>query len=306
MRDAIVIGGGPAGLSAALMLGRAHRSVLLLDAGEPRNAAAEAVHNLLGLEGTPPAELRRIGREALKPYKSVDIQDGPVTTVARSSTGAFTVHGRESRRLLLATGLADELPDISGVRALWGRAAFHCPYCHGYELTGSRVAVIGASPDRVRLALHLSRFTPGVTLCGDGARPAEADRALLAARAIPVRCEPITRLEGKERRLDQIVFEGGPPEPARAVFVRTTLSQRSPIAGDLGCALLPDGLVEVDDFGRTSVPGVWAAGDMARRASVPMPFAAVIAAAASGTIAAGALDQDLLAADFGLAGLVRP
>ncbi|MEV0388256.1 NAD(P)/FAD-dependent oxidoreductase [Nonomuraea sp. NPDC050643] len=300
MRDVIIIGGGPAGLAAALTLGRAHRDVLLLDADEGRNATADAVHNLFGHDGTPPAELRRLAAEQVKPYESVELRRTPVPGAHRTPAGTFAAGDERARRLLLATGLKDDLPAIAGLPGLWGRSAFHCPYCHGHEVTGTRVSVIGAGPDRVRLALHLTRFTSGLTLSTHGAPLAPDARDLLARHGVPVRCEPITRLEGRSGRLDQIVYESGAPAPADAVFVKTTLAQRSPLAAGLGCAAFPDATVRVDEFCRTSVPGVYAAGDMARRATVPMPFAAVIAAAASGTIAAGALDQDLLSEDFAL------
>jgi thioredoxin reductase len=206
----------------------------------------------------------------------------------------------EARRLLLATGLADELPAIDGLAALWGRSAFHCPYCHGFEASGRRLAVLGAGPERVRLALQLTRFTDDLVLCADG-EPLPRDLAeLLAANAVPVRAERVTRFEGGDGRLERIVLARGEPLDRDAVFISTVLRQRSDLAGRLGCTLLPDGCVEVDELARTSVPGVYAAGDMAHRAALPRPFAAVSWASASGTLAGAMLDQDLLATDFGL------
>jgi thioredoxin reductase len=206
----------------------------------------------------------------------------------------------EARRLLLATGLVDELPDIDGLAALWGRSAFHCPYCHGFEVSGRRLAVLGAGPERVRLALQLTGFTDDLVLCTNG-EPLPRDLAeLLAANGVQVRGEPITRLEGGNGRLERIVLERGEPLDRDAVFIPTVLHQRSDLAGRLGCTLLPDRCVEVDELARTSVPGVYAAGDMAHRASLPMPFAAVSWASASGTLAGAMLDQDLIVADFNL------
>ncbi|MEV4222005.1 NAD(P)/FAD-dependent oxidoreductase [Nonomuraea sp. NPDC049725] len=321
MFDVVIVGGGPTGMSAALALGRVHRSALLLDAGEGRNAAAPNVHNFLTRDGTPPGELRKLGREELAAYPSVRARTGTVAGVSARDgegfrlelSGGGTVGGTvgdtaggtvggtvEGRRLLLATGLADELPGPPGVRELWGRSAFHCPYCHGYECTGRRVAVLGADPSRVRLALQLSRFAAGVVLCADG-RPLDPEaRAALEGHGVGVREEAVTRLEGDGGRLERIMFASGPPVERDAVFVVNVPRQRSGLAARLGCAAFADGCVEVNEFGQTSVPGVYAAGDMARRASVPVPLAAVIAAAASGTVAAAALDQDLLSADFGL------
>ncbi|NUR85452.1 MAG: NAD(P)/FAD-dependent oxidoreductase [Nonomuraea sp.] len=301
MFDVVIVGGGPAGMSAALSLGRVHRKVLLVDAGEGRNAAAENVHNFLTRDGTPPAGLRELGHAELKAYPSVRTRTATVTDVREGFRLDLSDGGTvEGRRLLLATGLADDLPGPRGVRALWGRSAVHCPYCHGYECTGRRVAVLGAEPARVRLALQLSRFAAEVTLCADGRALDPGMRATLETYGVGVRCEAVTRLEGTDGRLEQIVFENGPPLAADAVFVMNVPRQRSDLAARLSCTTFADGCVEVDELGRTSVPGVYAAGDMARRASVPVPLAAVVAAAAGGTVTAAALDQDLLSADFGL------
>ncbi|MER5419141.1 NAD(P)/FAD-dependent oxidoreductase [Streptosporangium roseum] len=305
MFDVVVVGGGPAGMSATLTLGRAHRAVLLLDAGEGRNAPAEAVHNFLTRDGTPPSRLRELGRDELSAYPGVQVRGGAVTGVGVPDGGGFRLSlsgggTADARRLLLATGLADEMPDLRGVGPLWGRSAFHCPYCHGHECAGKPVAVIGAEPARVRLALQLSRFASDVVLCTGGAPVDPALRAKLEAHGVPVRCEAISRLEATGDALERIVFESGPPLAREAVFVVNVPRQRSDLAARLGCAAFADACVEVDEFGRTSVPGVYAAGDMARRATVPVPLAAVISAAASGTVAAAVIDQDLLGADFGL------
>lgn len=305
MYDVVIVGGGPAGMAAALTLGRVHRRVLLLDAGQGRNAPAGHVRNFLTRDGTPPSRLRELGRQELSAYPAVRFRAGTATGARTAEGGGFRLELSDggtvdARRLLLATGLADDLPGPRGVEALWGRSAFHCPYCHGYECTGRRVAVIGAEPPRVRLALQLSRFAAEVTLC-TGGRPLDpAARATLESHGVAVRCEPVTHLEDDDGRLERLVFESGPPLPAEAVFVVNVPRQRSGLAARLGCASFDDGCVEVDEFGRTSVPGVYAAGDMARRATVPIPLAAVISAAASGTVAGSVIDQDLLCTDFGL------
>ncbi|MEV4889463.1 FAD-dependent oxidoreductase [Nonomuraea sp. NPDC055795] len=305
--DVVIVGGGPAGLAAALTLGRAHRHVLLLDTGHGRNAPAEAVHNFLTRDGTPPAALRELAREELSAYPSVEIREETVTDVRPGFR--VELSGGETagaRRLLLATGLSDDLPGPPGVEALWGRSAFHCPYCHGWEVTGRPVAVIGASPARVRLALQLSRFAD-VALC-TGREPLDpASRAKLLAQGVTVRDERIARLEATGDQLERIVFEDGPPLPRQAVFVvNVPRRHQTDLAARLGCATFTDGCVEVNEFGQTGVPGVYAAGDTARRATVPVPLAAVIAAAASGTVAGAAIDQDLLSADFDLPAFAAP
>ena len=304
MYDAIVVGGGPAGLSAALTLGRVRRTTLVLDSGAYRNATAEHAQNIFTRDGTPPEELRRIGREQLAAYPTVEIE--PLNAEHARSTGdAFEVRLsdgsiRTARRLLLATGVADELPDIDGLADLWGKGAFHCPYCHGYEVRDQSLAVIGSGERYADLALHLRRLSDDVALCTNGGADLDPDLiALLSDQGIAVRDEAIDGLVSKDGVLDRIEFESGEPLTRQAVFTSFTPRQRSALPTQLGCARFDDDAVEVDDFGRTSVIGVYATGDMARRATMPAPFAAVIAAAASGTIAAAALDRDLLAADLG-------
>jgi thioredoxin reductase len=305
MYDATIVGGGPAGLAAALTLGRSRRTVLLLDAGQGRNAPAAAVHNLLAHDGTPPAQLRRIGREQLARYPGVQTREATVDdAVALSGEGfRLQLRGADSvtaRRLVLATGLVDELPAIDGLAPLWGRSAFHCPYCHGFEVGGRRLAVLGAGPERVRLALQLTRFTDDLVLCTNG-EPLPHDLAeLLVGNGVQVQSEPVAYFEGDGDRLERIILERGSALERDAVFIQTVLRQRSDLTGRLGCRLLPDGCVAVDEFARTSVPGVYAAGDMAHRATLPTPFAAVSWASASGTLAGAMLDQDLIGTDFKL------
>jgi thioredoxin reductase len=310
MYDAIIVGGGPAGLAAAQTLGRSLRATLVLDSGEPRNGPAAHMHNFLSRDGTPPAELRQIAREELGRYTTVELRDLPALTAEALPEGGFAVGLPgggvvEGRQLLLATGVVDDLPPIEGLASLWGRAVFHCPYCHGYETRGTRLAVLGGTPAAVNLALHLRRFSHDVVLCTHG--PAELDPALteaLARNGVPVREEPVGKVEGRDGRLERIVFEGGDVLPRDAMFCAIApLRQRSELPRQLGCRMLEDDSVEVDELGRTSVPGVYTAGDMARRANGGrMP--AVIAAAASGALAGAALDKDLLAIDTGLAGPV--
>jgi thioredoxin reductase len=179
--DVVIVGGGPAGLNAALTLGRARRSVLLVDSGRPRNAPAQAVHGFLTRDGLPPAELRRIGRQQLAAYPTVEVRDTEVLDVriVGEPSGGFLVTLAEgsvtrARRLLLATGLVDQLPPIDGLAELWGNSVLHCPYCHGFEVRGQALAVLGGDPRAIQLAAHLTRFSPDVALCTNGA-PLEAE-----------------------------------------------------------------------------------------------------------------------------------
>ena len=289
--DVMIIGGGPAGLAAALTLGRSMRSTVLFDSGAPRNAPAEAMHNVLGRDGTPPARLREDGRRELAAYPTVSVRADAVASVAPGFT-ATLASGEEvaGRRVLLATGAVDDLLPIPGLAERWGRTVLHCPYCHGYEQRGRRLAVLGASAHHVFIATLLRRYSADVVLLANGEEP-PAD-----VLDLPVFPEPVAALDGAA----DVVFADGSRLERDGVFAGGAWHQHTTFAQDLGCALLPDGCVEIDEFGRTSVAGVSAAGDMAHRASLPGPMAAVSIATAAGVVAAVAFDQELHAADTGL------
>jgi thioredoxin reductase len=307
MLDVVIVGAGPAGLNAALLLGRARRQVLVCDAGAPRNAPVAHLHGFLSRDGLPPAELRRIAREQLTTYGSVELRQVQVAASSPADDGAgFVVtladDTRErARRLLLATGVVDHLPAIDGLAPLWGRSIFNCPYCDGWEVRDQPLAVLGADERALRLAVHLTRWSGDVVWCSNGPLPAplaDAARAPLAARGVRLRQEPIVRLEGEDGRLARVMLATGESVERRAAFVHPPTRQRSQLPEQLGCVLLEDGSVSVGELGQTSVPGVFAAGDMARRPTMPVPGAQVVIAAAEGAIAAVAIDQDLVISDL--------
>jgi thioredoxin reductase len=196
--------------------------------------------------------------------------------------------------------MIDELSPVDGLAELWGSGIFHCPYCHGFEIRDQALAMLGATQPAVHLALHLTRFSRDVVLCTNAAELDAEARSLLEANGVPVREAPIARLEGRDGRLELVVFADGETLRRDAMFCTSRLRQRSELPAQLGCTTFDDGCVEIDDFGLTSVPGVYAVGDMARRATQPRPAAAVIAAAATGTIAGIAIDKELLATDLGI------
>lgn len=265
--DAVVIGGGSAGLQAALTLGRVHRRTLLLDAGRYRNDPAHHMHNFLGHDGTPPSALRAAARADLAGYDTVTVRDAAVASVGRDGDGFRVVLGDEeitTRGLVLATGVRDTLPDVPGLAGLWGGVVAHCPFCHGHEFSGRRVAVLG-DPG------HLAGLMGPVASSVEGVDP-----------------ERVSRLEPADEGL-RVVLEDGTSEEYAGMFVATVLSQAAPFAEQLGLALLPSGCVEVDAMGRTSVPGVHAAGDMAHVRELAMPMASVLTAAASGLVAGAAM-----------------
>jgi thioredoxin reductase len=303
--DVIVIGGGPAGLGGALPLGRQRRRVLVVDGGRPRNAPAEEMHMFLGRDGFPPAELRRIGREELAVYPSVEFRGTEVVSVS-GGPDAFeaVLDGGErvrARRLLLATGQVDEMPGIEGFAELFGRGIYHCPFCHGYETREQPLAVLGSDAGHAMLALYLTdRFSADVVLCTLGGRAPRELRDRLAERGVSVEEEPLRKVERLSPTALRLHFPSGRTLDRSACYHRPAHGQHSALASELGCGLLPDGTVKVDERQRTTVPGVYAAGDMARLEALPAPLAFVITGAADGTRAAIWMDQELFLSDMGL------
>jgi thioredoxin reductase len=300
--DVVIAGGGPAGLNAALILGRVGRPVLLADDGRPRNAPSAAVHGFLSRDGTDPAEIRQAARGELARYPSVHTRDTTVRNAAPADGGfeVTTADGAtvRARRLLLATGVSDELPPIDGLDRLWGRGLYHCPYCHGWEARGQEVAVLGGDDRAAHLALDLTRLGCDVIMCANGpVRASDAARAALAARQIRICEDPVSRAGGEPGRPIRLHLASGRTLERRAVFIPPQPRQRSDLAQRLGCTLLDDGAVQVNELGQTTVPGVYAAGDMCRTPAMPYPAAQVIMAAAQGARAAVVIDQELLFTD---------
>jgi thioredoxin reductase len=312
--DAVVIGGGPAGLQAALTLGRMHRRALLLDSGEYRNAPAEHMHNFLTQDGTPPAVFRAAARAELAAYTTVTVREAAATAVVPDGDGFRVVLGARqgvepdagpgaddtaplaTRTVLLATGMRDTLPAVPGLASLFGTVAAVCPYCHGHELTGKHVAMLGSGPHVTRVAFLLERIAARLTVLTDGADLDPGVRAQLDGAGIAVRPEPVKEVS-RSAAGATVAFTEGPDEEVGGLFVGPEFGQRAPFAEQLGLQMLESGAVEVDAMGRTSVPGVFAAGDMAHTAALPMPMASVLVAAASGQVAAAAADGELLSRD---------
>jgi thioredoxin reductase len=305
--DVVVVGGGPAGLQAALTLGRMHRSVLLLDSGRYRNDWTEHMHNFATHDGRPPAEFRAAARKDLAAYDTVELHDAAATTVARDGDGdgnRFRVELDDgtavaARTVLLATGLRDTLPDVPGLDELFGTVAAHCPYCHGHEFSGTPVAVLGSGPHVAKVAFLVERIASRVVVLADGDELEAGVRRVLEHAGVEVRPEPVT---GVQRDGDgaRVSFASGSDEVVGGLFVAPTTAQAAPFAEQLGLATLSSGCVEIDPFGRTSEAGVFAAGDMAHSAALPMPQSAVLAAAAAGLTAATGVDGHLLAEDHHL------
>ncbi len=302
--DAVVIGGGPAGLQAALTLGRMHRTVLLLDSGEYRNAPADHLHNFVTHDGTPPAEWRAAARADLAAYTTVTVCDATATWVKVEGDEDFRVELADgsrvgARRLVLATGVRDTLPDKPGLAELFGTVAAHCPYCHGHEFSGKHVAVLGSVLHTAMVALLVSRIASRLTILADGGRPDQETTDLLARSGIPVDLREVAAFEATDDGAAAVFVDGTKLEVG-GLFVATTWGQSAPFAEDLGLSMLASGCIEVDAMGRTSQPGIYAAGDLAHTAALPMPVSSVLNAAGAGQVAAASLDRDLLMLDHGL------
>jgi thioredoxin reductase len=290
--DVAIIGGGAAGLSAALVLGRARRRVIVVDAGTPRNAPAAHMQGFISRDGTPPAELLRAARAEVRRYGVEIVEDRVVDATAGFAlrlAGGRTV---EARQVLLATGAADDLPAVLGARERWGRDLLHCPYCHGWEVRDQPIGVLATGPGSVAHAHLLRQWSDDVILFTDDHPVTAEERATLDARGIAVVDGAVERLIVSDDRLRAIQLAGGRAIPRAALFIRPALRAHSngPAAA-LGCELLEGGLVRTDADGRTSVPGVWAAGNAAN------PRAQVITAAGEGSAVAIAINTELVQDD---------
>jgi thioredoxin reductase len=291
--DVAIIGGGAAGLSAALVLGRARRRVAVIDAGEPRNAPARHMHGFISRDGTPPADLLRDARaEALRyGVQLIDervVRAGPGFTLTLGSGRSVA-----ARQVLLATGAADALPDIAGARDRWGRDLLHCPYCHGWEVRDQAIGVLGTGPGSVAHAQLLRGWSDDVAYLSHTQEVSAGDRAALAARGIAVVDGVVAELVVTGDRLRAALLADGRVIERDALFIRPAVRARpgSP-AAMLGCELDAAGLVHTDAEGRTSVPGVWAAGNATD------PRAQVITAAGQGSAAAIAMNTELVQQDI--------
>jgi thioredoxin reductase len=306
--DVIVVGGGAAGLSGALVLARSRRSVLVIDSGEPRNAPAAAMHNFLSRDGMNPLALLDVGRVEVRGYGG-ELVEGRVRSAARQANG-FSVSLEDggmlsARRLLVASGLVDQLPDVPGLSERWGRDVVHCPYCHGWEVRDQAVGVLGTGPMAVHQALLFRQLTSDVVLfthTGPSLNDEQAEQ--LAARDIRVASGRVAGLEVTDDHVTGVRLDDGSLVARRVMVVGAPMVARSHVLASLGLQPTPHPLglgefIRAEATGLTEVPGVWVAGNVMDLS------ATVIGAAAQGVMAAAAINADLVAEDTRRAVITR-
>lgn len=297
--DVAIVGGSAAGLSAALVLGRSRRNVVVIDAGSPRNSPATHMHGFLSRDGFPPAALLEIGRQEVSRY-GVTLMSGTVTEIGGSASDGFTLTmGTDStvnaRRVILATGVTDEYPTLPGFREAWGRHLLHCPYCHGYEVRDEPLAVYGGMPGAVAQALLVRQLSADVCFLPDGTEISPADEAKLHARGIRIRDGRVAGLELSGDEFTGVRMSDGDVIDVAAVFIKPATRPNTGLLASLGSILDADGSAQSDGHGHTDVAGVWVVGNLVD------PRAQVITAAGQANATAMDVNADLVSADVSLA-----
>ncbi|MBA2498840.1 MAG: NAD(P)/FAD-dependent oxidoreductase [Chitinophagaceae bacterium] len=290
--DVIIIGGGPAGLNAAVVLGRCHRKILLFDTGEPRNLQSEGMHNYLTRDHILPLEFIKIAHDEIKKY-GVEFRYIKITHTIKDSEGNFIVSDRKgkkylSKKLLIATGLKDNLPEIEGFKECYGKTIHHCPYCDGWEITGKKIGVYASQKNGFDLAISLKTWTPYVTLFTDGSNNLKSVQLKILKRyEIEVLKQPIQKLEHKKGRLYNIRFKNNDSRLCDAIFFVNGYHQQIDLAKEIGCEMSLKGVVKTNKSQGTNIKGLFVAGD----ASKDMHF--VVVAAAEGAKAGVTINKEL-------------
>ncbi|OME76175.1 pyridine nucleotide-disulfide oxidoreductase [Paenibacillus sp. FSL A5-0031] len=294
MIDAAIIGGGPAGLSAALVLGRARKSVVVIDEGRPRNRVTRETHGFLTRDGISPGEFRRVAKEQISAYPTVHFVEDAAVSIT-GTDGHFqitTTQGQiyQSKKLLFAAGMKDIPLDINGLSEVYGKSAFVCPYCDGWELRDQPLVLIVKGDRALHSAKMLSGWTSQITICTDGPDEwTDEQREELKLHNVPTFSSPILRIESSDGMVKQIVLEDGTIVPCTGIFFAPKLAAGSDLPQTLGCKVTEAGTVVVDMFGKTNIPGIYGAGDAATE------LYQAITAASMGSLAAVGINSELLA-----------
>jgi len=299
MLDCAIIGGGPAGLNAALVLGRAKRKVILFDHNKPRNAVTQESHGFITRDGVSPSEFRDFAHQDISKYPSVQVEKVKIVEVKKESSSIFRLTTQEgktflSRKVMLATGLKESLPNVKGIREYYGKSLFSCPYCDGWELRDQPLVLIAENSNASHLAKTIYQWSNDLVLCSNGQPILSADdEQLLKSKGVIIKKERIEKLSGANGKLEKVFFEDGTDMDRVGGFVTTELEQPNNFAHTLGCEMNKNNGIIVDGLGRTNIEGVYAAGDMTF--SGP---AQLIIAAGQGVRAAAGINHDLTMEEF--------
>lgn len=295
--DAIIVGGSYAGLSAAMALGRSMRQVLIIDSGMPCNIQTPESHNFITHDGTPPHEIAASAREQVLKYPTIQFLPGLATAATQTPQGfAVTTWDGDifrSRKLLLATGVKDILPDIEGADSCWGISLLHCPYCHGYEYKGRRTGILSNGDTAFEMARLLSNWTQSLTIFTNGPSQLSGSQyEVLQSKNIHVEQKPISQIAHNSGQLHSVVLLDASPIAMDVMYTRPAFVQHSNLAADLGCRFSESGHIAVDAFQKTSVPGIYAAGDN------HFQMRSVSHAVFAGSFAGAMINKDLIEDDF--------
>ncbi|MDF2662755.1 MAG: pyridine nucleotide-disulfide oxidoreductase, class [Paenibacillus sp.] len=296
--DVAIIGGGPSGLSAALVLGRARKHVAVIDEGRPRNAVTHETHGFLTRDGISPGEFRRIAKEQIGAYPSVSFVPDMAVSIA-GIDGRFQIETERgqtfaSKKVLFTVGMKDRPLDIPGLAEVYGKSAFVCPYCDGWELRDQPLVIITKGVELMHFAPLISGWTNRFTVCTNGPDElTDAEREELQRNQVPLFDSPIRHIDSSDGIVRQVVLEDGTTVPCRGIFFKPDLVTGSDLPRAIGCQITETGAVVVDEFGKTNVPGVYSAGDAASR------LHQAIAAASLGSFAAAVINNELNAEAWG-------
>lgn len=296
--DVIIVGGSYAGLSAAMALGRSLRRILIIDSGKPCNRQTPHSHNFLTHDGDTPAEISTLALEQVLAYNTVELKRGLALSAKQLENNGFdiTVNNGETytaKKLVFATGMYDEMPAIKGFAECWGISVLHCPYCHGYEVKGLETGIVANGDMAYEFAKLISNWTDKLTVFTNGTSTLKAEQtAKLKTKGIALVTKEIAEVEHENGKVCSLQFTDGSKQTINAIYARPAMKQHCPIPEQLGCEITEQGLLKVDGFQKTTVKGVYAAGD------ATSPLRAVAAAVASGNFAGAALNKEMIEEGF--------
>lgn len=298
MVDCAIIGGGPAGLSAALVLGRAKRSVMLFDNNQPRNVVTQESHGFLTRDGVKPKEFRSLAHKDIDKYSTVKIREAQIVEVNKENTVfKLTTNENEtfiSRKIIITIGLGERLPNVEGIREFYGKSIFNCPYCDGWELSDQPLILISEDHNVLHMTKVLYQWSKDLVVCTNGKKIiSKSDEELFIQKGIQLKEDRIVKLSGADGKLQKVVFEDGIEINRIGGFVTTQLEHPNNLANSLGCEISEHGGIIIDSLGRTNIDSVYAAGDITLAAPTQL-----IIAASEGTRAAMGVNYDLTMEEF--------